>query len=121
MSYGLIKWRDQTCARKLRNLWIFKKPPPRPIVALPVASQFQEIVAMDLKQHNEKIPIHLINLVAHLSAAADIPNKNRETVIKKTFEIAVFVYGKPQKFLTDIRGEFANAYLFEMVEQQKLM
>lgn len=83
MSYGLIKWRDQTCARKLRNVSIFKKPPPRPIVALPVASQFQEIVAMDLKQDNEKIPIHLINLVAHLSAAADIPIKTGKQLSKR--------------------------------------
>ena len=72
-----------------------------------MASQFQEIVAMDLKQHNEKIPIHLINLVTYQQ--------------QQIFQIGVFVYGKPQKFLTDIRGEFANADLLEMAEQQKLM
>ena len=84
-----------------------------------MASQFQEIVAMDLKQHNEKIPIHLINLVTYQQQ--QIFQIKTETIIKKIFEIGVFVYGKPQKFLTDIRGEFANADLLEMAEQQKLM
>ena len=50
-----------------------------------MAIQFQETVAMDLKQHIGKILIHLTDLATHLSAAAVIPNKNRETIIKKIF------------------------------------
>ena len=44
-----------------------------------------------------------------LSAAAVIPHKNR-----KIFEIGIYMYGKPQKFLSDNRGEFAKADFLEM-------
>ena len=82
-----------------------------------MASQFQETFAMDLKQHNRMILIHLIDLATHLLAAAVIPNKNRETIIKKVLEIWISVYGKPKKFLTDNGGEFVNADFLEKAKQ----
>ena len=49
-----------------------------------MASQFQETVEMDLKQHNGKILIHFIGLAACLSAATVIPNKNGNNYKKDT-------------------------------------
>ena len=92
----------------------------RLIVGLPMASQFQETVEMDLKQHDGKILIHFIGHAACLSAATVIPNKNRETIIKKILEIWTSVYGKPQKSLTDNGGEFANADFLKMAEQLRI-
>ena len=97
---------------------IFGKPPPRSIVELPMMSQFQETVAMVLKQHNGKIIIHLIDLATCLSAAAAvISNKNREAIIKNILEKLISVYVKPQKFLTDSTVEFVSADFLEMAEQ----
>ena len=96
---------------------IYKKPPPRPVVSLPMANQFQDVVALDLKQLNGKIILHLIDLCTRLSAACIIPNKNKETVVKSIFRIWVAVYGSPKKFLNDNGGEFANSDFIDMCEQ----
>ena len=40
---------------------LYKKPAPKPIVGLPNASRFQELVAMDLKFYNSKIILHLVD------------------------------------------------------------
>lgn len=45
----------QTCKK-------FKKLPPRPIISLPLASEFQETVAMDLKFYEDHIILHLIGV-----------------------------------------------------------
>ena len=81
-----------------------------------MASHFQETVGMDLKTyHGQNIP-HLTNLCTRLSAAACIPNKNRETIIKHIFRIWIAVYGTPQKFFTDNGGAFANSEFLEMAD-----
>ena len=59
----------------------------------------------------------MIDLCTCLSAAAFIPNKNRETIIKHIFLIWIAVYGTPQKFLTDNGGEIANSDFLEMADQ----
>ena len=56
---------------------INKKPPPQPVVSSPMASHFQETVAIDLKIYRGQNILHLIDLCTRLSAAAFIPNKNR--------------------------------------------
>ena len=68
---------------------IYKKPPPRPVVSLPMTSHFQETVSMDLKTYGQNI-LHLIDVCTCLSAAAFIPNKSRETIIKHIFGVRHF-------------------------------
>ena len=96
---------------------IYRKAPPRPIVSLPMCSSFQEIVAMDLKQYQGKLILHMIDLCTRLSAAAFIPNKSRGVIVQTIFRIWISVYGSPAKFMNDNGGEFANAEFLEMCEQ----
>ena len=95
---------------------IYKKPPPRPVDSLPMASTFQETVAMDLKYYQGRHILHLIDLCTRLSAATSIPNKNRDTMVREILHIWIAVYGSPKKFLTDNGGEFANADFTEMCD-----
>ena len=95
---------------------IFKKPPPHPVVSLPMASHFQETVAMDLKIYHGQYILHLIDLCTCLPAATFIPNKNREAIIKHIFRIWIAAYGTPEKFFTDNNGEFANSEFLEMAD-----
>ena len=81
---------------------IFKKPPARPVVALPMATEFQDVVAMDLKQYQGKQILHLVDLCTRLSAATFIPNKNKETIVKALFQIWISVYGTPKKCLITV-------------------
>ena len=83
---------------------IYKKPPPQPIVSLPMATRFQETVAMDLKQFEGPLILHLIDVCTRLSAGIFIPNKNKETIIKAIFCIWIAVYGSPEKILIDNGG-----------------
>ena len=94
---------------------IYKKPPPRPVVSLAMA-EFNETVAMDLKEHRGKIILHLIDMCTRLSQAIFIPNKKRETIIQGIFKIWISVNGSPNKFLTDNGGEFANEDFLQMCE-----
>ena len=95
---------------------IYKKNPPRPIVGLPMATKFQETVAMDLKFYNGNIILHLIDHFSRLSASCIIPDKKPETIIQNIFKIWVSVYGTPDKFLSDNGGEFANHDFVTMCE-----
>ena len=96
---------------------VYKKPPSRPVVALPQSSEFQELVAMDLKQYQGRQILHLIDSCTRLSAATFIPNKKQETVVAAILRIWVAVYGSPKKILTDNGGEFANAEFIQFCEQ----
>ena len=64
----------------------FKHPSLHPIVGLPLASRFNQVVCMDLKEHvhNESWMLHLIDSVTRYTAAYMIKMKNREMIIKKS-------------------------------------
>ena len=70
----------------------------------------------DLKIYQWQSILHLIDLCTHQSAAASIPNKNKETIIKHIFQLWIAVYSTRQKFLTDNGGEFANSEFLEMAD-----
>lgn len=95
---------------------IYKKPPPRPTVSLPMSNQFQETVAMDLKQFEGRFILYMIDMCTRLSAGIFIPNKNKETIIRAIFCIWIAVYGSPEKIVVDNGGEFANKDLTEMCD-----
>ena len=86
----------------------FKKPKPRPTVGLPMATMFNECVAMDLKKFGECQLFHMIDHATRLSACAAIKDKKPQTIIKEMFRRWISIYGTPQKFLSDNGGEFSN-------------
>ena len=50
----------------------YGKKPPKPIVTLPRASNFNESVAMDLKNFGSKMVLYIIDHFTRYSAALDI-------------------------------------------------
>ena len=82
-----------------------------------MATEFQEVVAMDLKTYKGRQILHLVDLCTRLSAATFINDKKRDTIIAALFRIWISVYGAPQKFMSDNGGEFANADFLELCEQ----
>ena len=59
----------KSTAKGCKTCKLYKKPLPTPVVAMPLASQFQRTVAMDLKFCQGKIILHLTDHAACLSAA----------------------------------------------------
>ena len=76
---------------------LFKELPSRPAVELAMATEFQEIVAMDLAFNKSKILFHLADHSARSFASTFKPYKNPETIIKFLFNIWISVYGTPEK------------------------
>ena len=72
----------------------YKKVPPRPVVGFPLATMFNECVAMDLKfYHGRENP---------------------------TLENWIPIYGATHKFFSDNGGEFMNSMFIEMCEQMNI-
>ena len=65
----------------------YKRAPPRPAVSLPMASRFQETVAMDLKYYQGHTFLHLIDIRTRSSAAIFVHNKIKDTILKAIFRI----------------------------------
>ena len=64
-----------------------RKSVPRPVVSLPMASQFNETISMDLKSYNNVYFSVLVGLATRYYAAILIGNKLLSTVIKGIFEM----------------------------------
>ena len=94
----------------------YKKSPPRPVVTLPVATEFNQMIAMDIKvfKNNDIYFLHVIDHLTRFSAAAVLRSKKAEAVLKSFFQIWVAVFGIPQTILSDNGGEFANKDFIDM-------
>ena len=79
---------------------------PRPTVCLPLANQFNELIAMDLKLIKGKWVLHCIDYLTRFSAAHVVKSKDPNEIIEKFFMIWVSIFGPPQRILSDNGGEF---------------
>ena len=98
----------------------YKKARPSPVVSMPFASSFNELVAVDLKAYGK---VHFLVMVDHATrfcAAIVISNKKAETVIRGLFLAWITIFGAPKKLLSDNGGEFNNADMRELGEQFNL-
>lgn len=97
----------------------FKRPSLRPIVTVPIASKFNEVVCMDLKEHmhNQSWILHLIDAATRYSAACLVFSKKADEIISSIFSIWIAYFGCPKKFLSDCGGEFSNESFREMNEK----
>ena len=112
---AILDWLSKNCETCLK----FRKTPARPVVGLPLATEFNGVVVMDLK---EKVKgkvwyLHLIDAATRFSVSNVIYNKKPATVIDKIMTSWIGAgFGAPAKFLADNGGEFANAEYRDMCE-----
>ena len=98
------------------------QPKPKPKVSLPLANNFNDVLAFDLTFWNDPllnktvIIAHFIDLATRLSAASVISSKDPNLVINALVKSWLNVFGAPNKAFTDNGGEFANAKLIELME-----
>ena len=84
---------------------------------MPNANNFQDTVAMDLKLHQNKILLHMIEHATRISTCARILSKRPESIIKAIFSDWISVYGAPMKSLSDNDREFINEEFINMCER----
>lgn len=96
----------------------FKRRPPRPAVGFPLASQFNETVALDLKAIGPNVLVlHMVDHLTRYSSACIISNKKKETIVRALFDYWIRIFGCPHKFLSDNGGEFVNKDVIDMAEK----
>ena len=99
----------------------FSQTPPRPVVSLPAACEFNKVITMDLKEvkvKEYKYILHIIDVFTRLTVSVFLKNKQAETVVHHVMKSWVAVgYGAPKKCWSDVGGEFNNNAMREMGEQ----
>ena len=100
---------------------VYRRPNSRPIVGLSIATEFNEVVAMDIKEFKGKLILHLIDHATRLSAAIFVPSKHKEKIISAIFKIWISVFGPPSKYFSDNGGEFSNDDFNEMCESLNIV
>ena len=94
---------------------VYKKTPPRPAVALPMASRFNEKVAMDLKKWQNRWILHLVDMWSRFSVSVFIQRKKPCEVIDKIMMCWVGAgFGVMEAILSDNGGEFSSDEMREV-------
>lgn len=100
----------------------YKKSRPKPVVTFPLATQFNETVAMDLKTYsnNSIYFLHLIDHATRFSQAVVIRSKRAEVIAKEFMMSWIAIFGCPEKVLSDNGGEFANSTFIDLCENMNI-
>ena len=108
----------EDCCNKCEFCQKYRHPKPKPIVSLPKANDFNQVVTMDLKEikKGEIWILHMVDCATRYTAAAIVRSKRKEVIVQKVFQIWMAYFGSPLKFHNDCGGEFSNEVMKEMNE-----
>ena len=73
----------------------FQNPAPRPVVSLPLASNFNEVIAMDLKCDGKLYFLVIVDVFTKYCAAAVINDKKPATILQNLFVSWISIFGPP--------------------------
>ena len=95
----------------------YKRCLPRPVVGFGMARDFNDVVALDLKQWGPGVWFcHMIDLATRYSACVVVKNKDKQTILRAIMTEWIARFGTPGQFLSDNGGEFNNEEFREMAE-----
>ena len=110
----------ENCLKVVRNSCEickrFSKPAPHPIVSIPIATEFNECVAIDLKSYEGKYFLVMVDIFTKYCAAVLINDKKPGTIIDGMFQRWISLFGSPTKCLSDNGGEFSNSDFLQFTE-----
>ena len=110
---GIIPEIVNNCSMCLK----FKKPSPKPAVGLPLATEFNETVAMDLHELGPNLwYLHIIDEFTRFSAGCIVRSKQSSIIANKFIRHWIAIHGACRRIYTDNGGEFNNAELRDMAE-----
>ena len=92
----------------------YKTTPPRPVVSMPMATKFNEKVAMDLKKWDDNWILHLVDMWSRFSVSCFVARKRPRDIIDKMMTCWVSVFGVMEAVLTDNGGEFSAEEMREV-------
>ena len=98
----------------------YMKARARPVVSLPLAQDFNDCLAMDLKfltiNGKSYTILHMIDVFTRFSAAVLIKSKHKENIVDSILRHWVAIFGTPQSILSDNGGEFNNDLIRDVAE-----
>ena len=86
----------------------YRRNKPRPVVALPAASHFNQKVCMDLKKWQGKWILHMIDMWSRYTMSVFVSRKVSSGIIDRIMEFWVGVFGVMQAVMFDNGGEFCS-------------
>ena len=108
-NYSLEKHLD-TVINGCKGCMILKRRPHKPVVSMPMASTFNEKVAIDLKEvrdgDEKSYILHMVDMWSRLTQSVIIKRKEPRVVIDKFMIKWVGVFGIPGAVLNNNGGEF---------------
>ena len=93
----------------------YAKTPSRPVDGLPMASQFNEKVSMDLKQWNGHWILHIIDMWSRYKVSVFINMNKPSDVLDALMQRWIVVFGTMGSIMTDNGGEFSSDEMREVV------
>ena len=97
-----------------------KKSNPHPVVGMPLAREFNDLLVLDLKvwdKHQSVYIFHMIDYATRFSRACVIRRKTSDVIVDSIMTIWIGGgFGPPAKILHDNGGEFANAEVVDMCD-----
>lgn len=80
----------------------YKKPAPKPAVGFPLASDFNETVAVDLHQLGPSLwYLHIIDVFTRFSAATVITSKRPDVFVQKFIQQWISIHSSPKRLYSD--------------------
>ncbi|XP_067658382.1 uncharacterized protein [Haliotis asinina] len=95
----------------------YKRQPPKPAVGLPLASDFNETVAVDLHQLEDRVwYVHVIDLFTRFSSGAIMGSKESREFVAKFLSCWISVHGAPKRLFSDNGGKFNSSEMRDLCE-----
>ena len=91
-----------------------KRNPDRPAVSMPMATSFNEKVAIDLSFYKGKIILHMIDMWSRLTVSVEIRRKTPSDVVEAIMEKWIAYFGVMEAILNDNGGEFSSDEIREV-------
>ena len=92
-----------------------KRNPDRPAVAMPMSTDFNQTVTMDLKIWKGNIILYLIDSFTRYTVATVIRKKEPDMVVDAIMDKWIQYFGKMDGILTDNGGEFSSHLMREVL------
>ncbi|VDI61048.1 Hypothetical predicted protein [Mytilus galloprovincialis] len=95
-----------------------KRPSSKPVVGLPLATEFNETVAVDLHELEHNVwYLHIIDEFTRFSAGSIMKTKKGSEFVKKFLESWISIHGSPRRLYSDNGGEFNNDEVRDIVAE----
>ena len=94
-----------------------RKTPDRPIVAMSMANDFNQILSVDLKIWKDKYILYMIDVFTRFTVGEIIKNKQPETIVQTIMRNWIKYFGIMGGIISDNGGEFTSHLMNEVTSQ----